>query len=382
MIPQLIDNSAALEHALGELDRAHWLAVDTEFLRERTYYPKLCLLQIATPHTDFVIDTLSLSDLGRLGEFLADAERVKIFHAARQDLEALNRARIGPIGGLFDTQTAAALAGHPDQVSYAWLVEHYCDVTLDKSQTRTDWTQRPLSPAQLSYAQDDVKYLGVLYQALRATLESAGKLAWLWEETSSLGPAMVSGEASAEAWRRVRGLSTLPPAAWARGRALAAWREHTAQHLDIPRGWLLKDETLLVIAGMEIVTLQSLGALGGLAPATVRRHGQDIARVHADAVPSEDGTMNWRLTPEGTRLLGELQAQVKEVAAQARVSPGLLASRKDLEGMILGDPPARLLQGWRAGLLGAELAARVGQLAPEERRQSALAYPRFRARRP
>lgn len=380
MTPKLVDTTQALAAALAELAASPWVAVDTEFLRERTYYPKLCLLQVATADADFVIDTLRLSDLTSVGEFLADAGRVKIFHAARQDLEALQRVGLSVTRALFDTQTAATLVGHPDQVSYAWLVEHYCQVALDKSQTRTDWTQRPLTTAQLLYAQDDVKYLGTLYQVLHGILAAEGKLDWLWEETASLEPALLSAEDPAEAWRRIRGLGNLPSAvAWARGKALAAWRERAAQRLDIPRGWLLKDEVLLAVAALESVTMPALGALPGVAPATVRRYGSEIARVHAEATVHDAPTL-WRLGAEGNRLLTELQAEVKTVAAAVEVSPGLLASRRDLEALILGEPPPRLMQGWRRMVLGDALTARVAQVPLEQRRHSAAGAPR-RARR-
>ena len=373
MTPTLIDQPDALGAALTTVAHAPWLAVDTEFLRERTYYPKLCLLQIGAPTADFFVDTLVLSDLERLSQFLTCEHQVKIFHAARQDLEALNHAGIGAVWPLFDTQLAAAMVGHPDQVAYAWLVQHYFGVTLDKSQTRTDWTQRPLSPAQLAYAQDDVKYLGALYQVLRQALEEAGKLDWLWEETAGLAPAVRGAELPEEAWRRLPGLAAVTTRAAARGRALAIWRERTAQRLDCPRGWLLKDEVLLAIAANAASSRPSLGNIAGMAASIVRRHGDEIIQVLAATEFGEDSDiMHWRLSTEGTRLLGELQALVKQRAAETGMSATLIANRKDLEATILGDPPSRLLQGWRVALLGSELVARVAQCPLEQRRQVAV----------
>ncbi|MGE3392637.1 MAG: ribonuclease D [Gammaproteobacteria bacterium] len=380
MPPTLIDTPAGLDRALAALAGAEWIAVDTEFLRERTYYPKLCLLQLAGGDADFVIDPLALSDLSPVHEFLAEPHRVKILHAARQDLEALQRGGIALRDGLFDTQTAATLIGHPEQVSYAWLVAHFCDVSLDKSQTRTDWSRRPLSDAQLLYAQDDVRYLGRLYAALRSTLAETGKLAWLWEETAALDGAMVAAEDPEQAWRRLRGLGGLPgPLALARGKALARWREHTAQQEDLPRGWLLKDEVLLAVAALASLDMHSLGALPGIAPATVRRHGSELLHVHGTA-NAEDAPPQWRLTSEGNRLLGELQADVRRIAAENNVAPGLLASRRDLEALLLGEPPARMLTGWRGALLGVPLRARADALPLEARRQAAEGGPRPRRR--
>ncbi len=370
----LIDNATALEPVLDALRDAAWLALDTEFLRERTFYPKLCLLQIGAPHGDYFVDTLKCSDSARLGEFLADPQQVKIIHAARQDLEALGHAGISPVQPIFDTQVAAALIGHPDQVSYAWLVQHYCAITLDKSQTRTDWTQRPLSSAQLAYAQDDVKYLGTLYQILREALENSGKLAWLWEETAAVGEAIRDAELPAEAWRRVRGIGALNVRGLVRGKALAHWREVTAQALDCPRGWLLKDEALLTMASAAALSMTALGNIVGLAPGTLRRHGEAMLTVLETAEGEfESGPaleyQQWRLSAEGTRLLGELQELVKQCAAEAQASASLIANRKDLEALILGEPPRRLVRGWRAELLASTLEAKLAPSPLEQRRQ-------------
>jgi ribonuclease D len=371
----LIDNSMALEAALNALGGTPWLALDTEFLRERTYYPKLCLLQIGAPHADYFVDTLVCSDSARLSEFLADTRQIKIIHAVRQDLEALTHAGICPVQPIFDTQVAAALIGHPDQVAYAWLVQHYCAVTLDKSQTRTDWTQRPLSPAQLAYAQDDVKYLGTLYEILRQALEDANKLEWLWEETAGVAEAIREAELPTEAWRRVRGIGTLSARGLVRGKALAHWREMTAQHLDCPRGWLLKDEAVLAMAAQSSLSMTTLGKLDGIAPATLRRHGEAMLTIleAAEEEPDLDHP-HWRLSAEGTRLLGELQEVVRLCAADVQASATLIASRKDLEALILGAPSRRLLRGWRAALLGSTLEAKVAEYPLEARRQ--VVHPR------
>ncbi len=371
-MPKLIDTPDALDAAIATLQGSPWWGIDTEFLRERTYYPKLCLVQIATGNADFVIDAIALPDLSRLGEMLERDRKVKIVHAARQDLEALQRAGVTTLTDLFDTQTAASLLGHPDQVSYAWLVEHYFGLTLDKSQTRTDWTQRPLSAAQLSYALDDVRYLGTLYENLREALDASNKLAWLWEEAASLSEAMVNMEKPEEAWRRLRGLNSLEPESWSRGCELAIWRERVAQKLDIPRGWLLKDEHLFAIAGLDALSLSALNGVTGLSPSTIRRYGEEI--IHLMETPSVErrtgcSPLNWRLSPEGTRLLGEFQDKVKQAAAAAQVAPGILASRKDLEGLLLGEPPGRLRCGWRAALIGDQLASQADALPLEDRRQ-------------
>lgn len=349
-----VDDAAGLRTALTCLGDPPWLGIDTEFMRERTYFPQLCLVQLAAPAGSVLIDPLAVTDLSDLARFLAAVTAEKVLHAARQDLEVLQCAGISLGGYLFDTQIAAALLGHPDQVSYAWLVEQYCGVALDKSQTRTDWARRPLSDAQLRYAAADVTHLGVLHARLRAALEEAGKLDWLWEETAPV--ALPAEEAPADPSRRMRGLAALAPLAAARGRALADWRESAARKADVPRGWVLKDEVLLAIARQAPTTAAALSRIPGLPPATMRRHGAELLALGAATVAATD----WpspppRLSKAGTRVLGELQEQVRMVAQAREVSATLLATRRDLEQCLLGATPARLQTGWRAAVLGPTL---------------------------
>jgi ribonuclease D len=372
-----VTSGAALETLLAEIRDFAWLAFDTEFVRERTYFPHLCLVQLMTPATCAMIDVIACSDLAAFARFLAGESGVRIAHAARQDLEALARAGVAAPLPLFDTQVAAALLGYPDQVSYAQLVLECCGVTLDKSQTRTNWSQRPLSDAQLSYALDDVRYLGPLYARLGAELETAGRLDWLWEETSRLPQAVARAADPVEAGLRVRGAAALPGPAGARARALAVWREQAAQRSDTPRGWLLKEDVLQSLAHRNPGSLEELAATPGLAPATVRRLGGEILGVLTRAVeeahpsPAE----HWRLSAQGRALLGTLQKRVEACAADTRIAPALLATRRDLESLILGNVPARLVEGWRAGVIGEELRRLVGRDPGPELREPAQARP-------
>ncbi|MSR15696.1 MAG: ribonuclease D [Gammaproteobacteria bacterium] len=367
---QVIVNSAELEEALARIQDGSWVAFDTEFLRERTYYPQLCLVQIATSQGSFCVDALQVTDLGPLNEFLALPSRSKVVHAARQDLEALSRLGTTAVLPLFDTQIAAALAGYPEQVSYAWIVEECCGVVLDKSQTRTDWTQRPLSPEQISYALADVEYLGPLREHLSRALEPDAKLAWLLEEGERMADSVSLNLDPQLAWRRLRGITSLAPAAAAKARALATWREQQAQSLNCPRGWLLKDEVLLLLAARSPTNSEELARIDGLGPATIRRHGNAVLELLGGplASDSDETLLNWRLSASGQTLLTGLQAQVKARAIEVQVAPTLVASRKDLEALIFDDAPARLLTGWRAQLVGTALAERVSAIPLSERR--------------
>ncbi len=366
---RIIVDSVALGDALQEIQDGSWVAVDTEFLRERTYYPQLCLVQIATPRVSFCIDALLITDLAPLREFLAQSSRHKIVHAARQDLESLSRFGTVAFAPLFDTQIAAALAGFPEQVAYAWLVETCCGVVLDKSQTRTDWTQRPLAPEQITYALADVQYLGQLRDHLERALETHGKLKWLIEEGARLIDSVSPTLEPALAWKRIRGIVGLAPVPAAKARVLAAWREQQAQTLDRPRGWLLKDEALLALAVQSPSDLDALSRIDGLAPATIRRHGTTLLELlHVECDVEDVTDANWRLSSRGQALLQELQATVKSRADEVQVAPTLVASRKDLEALIFDEPPARLVSGWRASLLGTDLTSRVDAVPLVERR--------------
>jgi ribonuclease D len=372
----IITTQDALADALESIAEAPWVAFDTEFLRERTYYPQLCVVQIATPKRSFCVDTLIITDLTSLHEFLADPCRHKIVHAARQDLEALSRSGEVKFLPLFDTQIAAALTGFSEQIAYAGLVEACCGVTLDKSQTRTDWAQRPLAAEQLSYALADVEYLGDVQQALALRLEAYGKQAWLREEGERLIASISIDADPATAWRKLRGIGSLNPAAQRKARTLATWREGCALTLDRPRGWLLKDDALLALATESPTDLVAMARLPNLPPGTIRRYGVELLELlhSADtdaADEDEDSLLRWRLSGTGQTLLTELQAAVKARAAEVTVAPTLVASRRDLEALILGDPPARLVTGWRESLIGTALVAQAAQVPLADRRIAA-----------
>jgi ribonuclease D len=372
-MPDLITDAAALEAALSRLAPASWLALDTEFMRERTYHPQLSLVQLGTVEETLLIDPLAIADLTPLAQFLADPAHGLLVHAARQDLEALAQRGLSPAGALFDTQIAAMLLGLPDQASYAALVAHFCEVTLDKSQTRTDWSQRPLSDAQLAYAAEDVRYLPALHARLEADLLAEGKLEWLWQETSPLAAVVRHGEPPEDAWRRLKGIQALPAPMAARARALAVWRERYAQDRDVPRGWIVKDDVLFTLARTAPETTAQLAKVPGLAPATLRKHADALLECLRAMPEAEAQTPPelWRTSREGQALLVELQTLVKETGERLRVTPTLLANRRELEALILGETPPRLFEGWRRSVIGEAVAARVAAMPLAVRRMRA-----------
>ena len=258
------------------LQGASRLAVDTEFMRESTYRAQLCLVQIASDTDCYLVDPLAGLDLAPLFATLADRARPKILHAARQDLEVLLQTGGFVPAPVFDTQVAAALLGLPPQAGYAELVARQLGHSIDKGQTRTDWSRRPLSAAQLAYAADDVHHLLQLHTELAMALEARGRSAWHAEECAALeNPALYRTEPG-DAWRRFKGLGRLRPPEQSVARALAAWREERAIASDKPRGWILTDEAVLALATLAPTTMAELEQVRALPPGVVRKRGDEL----------------------------------------------------------------------------------------------------------
>jgi ribonuclease D len=366
MALRLITRQDALATLVGELSAGAWIALDTEFLRVDTYYPKLCLIQLATDTAIACVDTLALDTLAPLFAAIRRASQPKILHAARQDLEVLTQAGAALPAPLFDTQVAAALAGYDEQIGYGALVEALAGIKLGKQHTRTDWSKRPLSEEQLAYAEDDVRYLGTLHDLLRDRLAALGRLSWLEEECAALvEPALYRADPE-DAWRRLGQGAELPVAAQSVLRALAVWRERAAQTRNLPRGWVLKDAVLVELARRPPRDLAQLATVEGVAPGAVRKWGDDILaaiRAALEAPPQRCYTPPARLDAGQQALYQKLAARVQETAAKLGLRPAVLATRQDLLALMLGGN-GRLTRGWRHEVIGAELLSRFAAAPP------------------
>jgi ribonuclease D len=361
---KLIQHPDELEAALFRLRGADRLALDTEFMRESTYHPQLCLIQVATVADCCLIDPLAGLDLAPLHELLLERTRLKILHAARQDLEVLSRAAGAVPGPLFDTQVAAAFLGFAPQIGYAELVARQLGHSIDKGQTRTDWSKRPLTAAQLAYAADDVRHLLTLQTELHAALITKGRDDWATQEMATLEDLSLYRTDPADAWRRLKGLNRLRPAEQAAARALAQWREQRALDSDRPRGWILADDALYALATRAPATLESLAAVPGVPPGVVRKRGEELlsllqdTRAHPAPQPVPPPR---RPTAEEQSLAGALMQAVRQVAESLELGPELLATRRDVEALAYGSVPLErspLLRGWRGQVLGDALRAR------------------------
>lgn len=363
MIPDDVDvitDDAALAEFAGRLRNEPWIAVDTEFLRERTYYPKLCLIQIASTSEIACIDPLAVTDLSPLAALWADAAVTKIFHAASQDLEILLQACGELPRPVFDTQIAATLLGYSDQVAYARLVADRLGVSLEKSHARSDWSRRPLGAEELNYAADDVRYLAQLYPEMEAELSRRGRRDWLDGEFAALNDPDRYRPDPARAWQRIRGTRRLRAVQRRVLARLAEWRERQAMAADKPRGWIVKDDVLLNLALKRPADMAGLARIRSLPDAVRDKHGGELLALIADApeqppLPGVEEELRPPSLGDREPLVDLLMAGLRERAAATGIAMGVLASRKELERLIAGERDLPLLKGWRYEAAGEAL---------------------------
>jgi ribonuclease D len=359
VVTTLVDDTDTLARTCSALAAAPRLAVDTEFIRERTYFAELALVQLGDGREIHLVDPVARMDMAPLVALLGNAGRTKVLHAARQDVEVMLPLLGGPVAPVLDTQVAAALLGFPAQIGYADLVARELDVQLAKGQARTDWIRRPLSPQQLEYAADDVRYLLPLADRLEERLAAKARLGWLAEECAALADPRLYRVDPADAWQRFKGIDQLKPAEQLRLRSLARWREERAQRRNLPRAWVLSDDAVREIARVpprDVAQLQQLrvmpesaaGKLGAeILAALERAAGEPLAGVEQRT----DG----RPTPEEQARAKRLADRLRAVAAEVEVAPEVLATQKDVRKLVRGERDVPPLRGWRADVIGAPL---------------------------
>lgn len=355
---EYIDRRDSLLRFVEQIHDADWIAVDTEFMREKTYYAELCLIQVATPEQLACIDPITIDDLTPLLDLLFDSRITKVFHAAEQDLEVFHTVSGRVPAPIFDTQLAATLAGYDDHIGYARLVADRLGVQLDKAYTRADWHHRPLEPAALSYAGDDVRYLAALYPALRDDLKRRNRLDWLDEDFAVLTDAHRYQTEPAQAWRRVKGIARLRPAQQQVLASLAQWRETEAMRANRPRRWIVKDDVLLDLARRQPRQRGQLASLRGLPPAVAERHGDALLAAIREGQAHEPLALVQapaRLGDEGEAVTDLLMACLRSQAIAHDISPATIASRRELERLLHGERDLSVLHGWRRRIAGAAL---------------------------
>jgi ribonuclease D len=356
-----IDTQHALEQFVADIQESTILTIDTEFLREKTYYPQLCLIQLATEGHEAVIDTLAPLDLAALTPLLTSERVTKVFHAGDQDRVILYQVLGTAVRPVFDTQRAALLLGLPQQASLAMLVKRFCDVDLEKGESFSDWSQRPLTPTQLAYAIDDVRYLPLAYERIVAALESNGRLAWLDDEFKEMEDEEKYRVDVRDAWRKLKGASRLKGSQLAVIREIAAWREQTAQRRNLPRKWVLSDDLLVEVARREPTSLEDLYCIRGLRERLGKGWSQELVAAVESALskPSEEWPTQERTSTKGGQSAAQLDlmnALLHQRAKELQIASSFLASHDDLTHLAAGQREGlAILKGWRRELLGDEL---------------------------
>jgi len=369
--PTLIATTEALEAFCRRLTAEAFITVDTEFMRERTYWPELCVIQLAGDREVGVIDAQAETlDLTVLGELLANPAVLKVFHAARQDIEIFV-LRFGAIPTpLFDTQIAAMVAGFGDQVGYEALVAGLTGGSIDKAHRFSDWSARPLSPAQIAYAAADVTHLRDVYRKLRARLEEDGRLEWVAEEMAALtDPTLYRADPEA-AWERLRPRSG-NRRFLGRVQAVAAWREREAQRINIPRQRLVKDEALMEIAATVPADAVSLARIRSISRGFAEGPmGESLLEALAATIALPDSALPPAPPPRDPLRASPALVALLKVLLSAKceyhpVAPRLVASSDDLERLALDDDAAvPALHGWRREVFGEDaLALKQGHIA-------------------
>jgi len=366
---QYIDSAEELDKLCRQLSHASWIALDTEFMREKTYYPGLCLIQVATTDLVACIDPLTIKDLSPFLDLIYDNSITIVMHAARQDLEILYHLRGTLPAPVFDTQIAALLLGLPDQTGYGNLVKEILGVSLEKLHTRADWSARPLTGDQIKYAADDVIYLVEIYQRIVERLTKLGRLEWLSDDFENLVDPALYNNPPERAWLKVRGSNRLKGSSLSILQSLAGWREETAQTEDRPRGWLLKDDVLIDIARHMPASKQALSKIRGLHDGMLKKYGDrliDLITAAKDRQPTPfpQTDKRIRLTPAQDAAVDMMMALVRISGAENSLNPAVLASRKQLEELVINGSDAAVMRGWRRKLVGDQLKSLLdGQLS-------------------
>jgi len=353
-----IESAAELKALCTELQNSTWIGVDTEFMRERTYYPEPCLIQLSADAGIACVDVLTIDDFTPLKEILCRSDIVKLMHSCSQDLEIFHLLFDEIPPNIFDTQVAAAFLGKGDQVSYAALVEDICEVKLHKAHTRARWCNRPLSKEEILYAEDDVRYLSALQSSLKEALERLGRKEWFDAEMQAITNSSVFAINDSNAWQRMNALQQMSGRQLAAAKALAGWRENLAQSRDKPRSWILADKVLLRIANSLPETKKELASVEEITDGFVKHQGERVLAIIKQSAEHNESDQPSGPGRPGARekaLKKELAIILDATAKKMDIPASLLGTRRDLTALIHGDRELALLQGWRAEIVGHKL---------------------------
>ncbi len=360
MLIDYVQTPEALENLCLKIKQVQWIALDTEFIREKTYYPQFCLLQIATPDWVACIDPLVLNDLTPLFNTIYNPDLLKVFHSSRQDLEIFYYLTGKTLTPIFDTQLAANLLGFPENSGYGALVTSLLSISLDKAHTRADWSERPLSHEKIQYAADDVIHLCKIYLILNQKLNELERLEWLKPDLEALENVALYEMNPENAWQKIKGKSKLKPKSFTILKALAQWREQTAQKANYPRNWIIRDDVLLDIARLQPRNLETLSSIRSINEGFIKRYGYVICDLVKNAkinpFPEAEEEIKFvKKTTQQEAVIDILCGLVRLRAEENLLNPATLASRSDLEKLLNKKTDCILLHGWRYAIVGQEL---------------------------
>lgn len=335
------------------------LACDTEFMREKTFFPRLCLIQLATRSDTAIVDPLAIKDLSALRDLFTNKRITKVFHAHSQDFEVIYDALDCIPKPLFDTQVAAAFLGKQYQIGYGALVELTCNVHLPKTESLTDWSRRPLDLAQIKYAQDDVLYLPEVFDAQKQALTDLGRMTWFQHEMQEACDARHFVKDPREAYLHVKRISSLTRKQLAIAREIAAWRDLLARRADVPRKWIVPDEILVDLAktapssNAQLERVRSIENLNAQEKESLLK-----AIAKGKACPREDypiARRHERPSAEVEGVLDLMYALLRLKCEKASIATQLIATREDLLKFLKGDSSCKLTSSWRFDMVGADL---------------------------
>lgn len=354
MTKQLISDSKDLIDACSIVNACSVVGVDTEFLREKTYYAKLCLVQLAAGGSSWCIDVLALEDLSPLADIFKNRSLLKIFHSSRQDFEVIYQ-QLGCLPApVFDTQVAASLCGSDAQAGYATVLKKEFSIELDKSQTRTDWSRRPLSDKQIEYAINDVHHLEPLCKHYQSKLGKLERMSWFEEEINTLFNINDYKVLPERAHVRLNG-SSLTVISQHFLRDLAYWRESIAQRKDIPRSWILRDKEIYELAELLPFTESVLKKSNLGKHAFVRKNAEQIVKMANDCKNRDASKALWKnyqpFDIEQKTVIKEIMKKIAEIAKQESIAQTVLATRRDVEMFVRDKSLSTMSQGWRGDFL-------------------------------
>lgn len=359
--PLMIESAAQLREAIAEWLDCEVIGIDTEFVRERTWRADLGLVQLSDGKKVWLLDPLKSGPLNSLAALFEAESVTKILHAPSEDLDILFYVSGAVPDPLFDTQIACSMLGQSLQMGYHTTVEWLLELTIDKGETRSNWIKRPLRPAQVRYAALDVCLLPMMYRQLSAQLVELGRLEWLQEDCTRLLNKARTPADPTQSWKRINGNGRLDETSLAILQALCTWREAEAEKSNLARGFVIKDAALMTLANKKPDTLEALSTLDIWHPRAIQRRGVTVLKIIQQCLDRGlKAKSPTTLEPEHRKLMSDMRRLVLERSTKLNMEPALLASRRELEGLILspaGEPVPERFLGWRQDIISDDLFA-------------------------